>query len=228
MDIVANIIIYIYNITGNFGVAIIIVSFISTLLSLLANYFNLNNQYIKNKYAKDVYIIKKDFENPEEQLEKINLLYKQDNYQYIIPVLLKIVVSIINIIIFIVILNYTKYIKIDNINPSFLFIDDIFMPTIDIKIPILCASISFICENIFCYKQLFKKENLKQTLSSIFIAIISIITFTMYGNFFGQVYLIYILGISIFKIIPMLLFKQKKIEIFKLNKEYQEWLEKKQ
>lgn len=224
MNLITKIIMYIYNITNNLGITIIAISFILSLFSIISNYFNYHNQYVKIKYAKDVFLIKKEYDEPEKQLVKINELYKKDRYFYVIPVVLKILISVINIMIFIIIINFKSYINIENINTSFLFIKDIFMPVIDFKIPILCGILSFTGQNIFEPKKNFAKENIKQTLITILLLLLTITGFVIYGNIFGQIYLIYIIGISIFKFISVFLFRKINIKISKYQKEYNEWI----
>lgn len=199
-----------FELTGNLGIAVFILAIIIDIFSLITRYCLLKNNLIKNKYAKEVYIIKQNNKNPEDQLEKIQEIYNKENYSYILPIVLQILLTIINVLIFTTILNYKNYIvNISTAGPqSFLFMEDILIPQTNILIPLFCGLISFLCNNIFKIKYMKLKDFFIEIILNTFL----VISFILYSNLFGSIYLIFILGIYISK--PLFLFI-----FYKMNKQ---------
>lgn len=221
------IIYFIYEITNNLGVAILLLSIISACtFGLLIKYLSLKNQLIKNKYAKDVYLIKEKTKDPEKQLEEIQNLYKKDNYKLFLPAILSFIYTLINVALFSTIINYKKFIpNVESIPiQSFMDIKDIFAPGIYLWVPILSAFLMIFSQNIVNLKSIFSKQAIPMFATFIIMSII----FIIYGNIFGPLYLIYILGNYISNIFSSaIFFKYKKLS-YEYNLEYQQWLKEKE
>lgn len=218
MNYIANIINFLYEYTNNLGYAVLIFSLIFNTILLIPKYINVKNQYIKSKYAKEVHLIKEENDDPSEQLTLIRKLYSKERYYYVLPTILNIIILMVNIMIFSVIINYKTYFNITE-QQSFLMINDIFAPQWNIVIPLLCIIFNIIASNLFKIKEI-------NYLSEIISNGLLFLAFMIYGKSFGQLYLIYTLGIYFLKLIGTLLFYKKQKQIICLNKEYSIWLEK--
>lgn len=212
----------IYLLSGNLGITIFFLSLIMSVIGMIPRVLISKNRFIKYKYAKETYKIKKDYDDPEEQLKKIGELYKEDKYIYVLPEIFQLGYSIIHIMIFTTILNYKNTIPIVlETKQSFLFIDNILTPNIYITLPILCAIIQYIGSNLFNLKNIFHKNNLMNLIGFG----LSIIIYITYGKLFGCLYLIFILGIYFFRIIQTLILRKITIQTIEYQKEYETFLQ---
>ena len=221
MELVGKFLTILYNMTNNMGISVFILSISMGIISVTAKYFNLKNNIIKNKYGIEVDNIKETIADPELQLEEIKKIYAKDGYKYILPVAIQIVLAILNIAIFATILNLKKYIpNIDEISTqSFLYIKDIFAPQKDFIIPIICGTITLICNNIYKIKHI----KIKDLCIEILTCALLIVSLVLYSNLFGPVYLTYVLGTYLIKPISMIIFYKKTKELFFYQQKYQEY-----
>lgn len=220
-NLIGNAIKCIYDLIGNIGVTILIVSFIMGIISLLPKFLELRNSMIKAKYMNDVKNIEEDSTlSAQLKAQKITALYKKDKYIFGIPAILKVILLILNVFIFTVILDYTTYIvDYRTTGPqSFLFIKNVFSMEWNFILPIICGILPLIINNLFNLKYLISKE----AIADYILAIVLIFSYAVYAKLFSFLYVIYIFGNIIFGIVPVLLFhKYKKSKGINIS-QYQE------
>lgn len=178
---------FIYNLTGNIGVTVIIVA---SVMFLFKRRINMDKEHIRD--------IEKKMNDPLVD-EKVKMcLCKTLPYDKCIEMVLKILYFFVSLYIFLIIVHAKEYIPgmEEDITYPFLFIDDLFEKQAGI-LPTGCVFLMFILQNLFRLKKAFVDNFIK----NMFKAAILILLFSLYTSMFGPIYLLYVMTFCIWGVI---------------------------
>lgn len=192
MKFIANLIINLSNVTIPIAYIILILGAFIALIQGLGKIQQKKNDLIIKKIAPEVENIKQKYVTEDEQLENLNQLYKQNHFSALKPIVIKVIGSILYAILILTVF-YGKNFDTDKCvhSVSFFSIENIFIKTIMIIIPILIIVLKLISLYLFIPKELINKKEILSTF------IIYIITIGILSNILTPSYSLFLLGFGI-------------------------------
>lgn len=196
MKFIANLLIDLSNNTIPIAYIFMLLGIILGLLRSFGSLKDKKNNLIIKEITPIVSEIKQKYSNEDEQLEKLNQLYKERHFSTIIPLFIKVITNILYILIFLTIINAQNF-SIDNYTKSVSFfnISNIFTRNTVIIIPILLIILELLSTYIYIPKELVDKKTILITVIS------CIIINFLFSNLFITSYCLFLLGANTSKFI---------------------------
>lgn len=188
----------IYQAIGNYAIVLLIIGMAVGFLRIVSESNSLKNFKIKKRLAPEVAKIKEEEISEDEKTEKLNKLFKDNNFNAIPGMVIKILTSIISLIMFMVMLHPYERIGLpsDFVQP-FLYFSNIFeksqltLSGLDFILPLVVTIFMVAAKEVGKPKELM---DFKKLLTNF---LVQYLIYMVVGNLLSHMYMIYWIGLSL-------------------------------